>query len=59
MELLTDHTKLLTALGGVTGLFLGIYGAREATRVAGRTIDRWLGTPKLVGGANEGRGGPT
>ncbi len=48
MELLTDKAKLLTAVGGVTGLFLGIYGAREATRVAGRTIDRWLGTPRLV-----------
>ena len=48
MDLLTDRTKLITAVGGVTGLFLGIFGAREATRVAGRTIDRWLGTPRLV-----------
>ena len=48
VDLLTDRTKLLTAVGGVTGLFLGIFGAREATRVAGRTIDRWLGTPRLV-----------
>lgn len=48
LELLTDRNKLATAVGGVTALFLGIYGAREATRVAGRTIDRWLGTPKLV-----------
>jgi ATPase family AAA domain-containing protein 3A/B len=48
LELLADRTKLLTLVGGVTGLFLGIFGAREATRVVGRTIDRWLGTPRLV-----------
>ena len=41
MELLTDQKKLLMAVGGMTGLFLGIYGARESTRVIGRTIDRW------------------
>ena len=48
LELLSDRTKLLTLVGGVTGLFLGVFGAREATRVIGRTIDRWLGTPRLV-----------
>ena len=36
-------------MGGFTALFLGIYGARESTRVVGRTVERWLGTPKLVG----------
>ncbi len=49
-DLLTDRTKLATAVGGFTALFLGIYGARESTRVVGRTVERWLGTPKLVGG---------
>jgi len=48
LELLTDRNKLLTAVGGVTALFLGIYGARESSRVVGSTVERWLGTPSLV-----------
>lgn len=48
LELITDKNKLLTALAGTTALFLGLYGARETTRVVGRSVERWLGTPKLV-----------
>lgn len=48
MSLLTDRTKLLVALGGATGLFLGLYGAREATRVVGKLAETYFGTPKLV-----------
>jgi Domain of unknown function (DUF3523) len=47
-ELLTDSTKLATGIAGVTLLALGIYSTREGVRVAGRTFDRWFGTPALV-----------
>lgn len=49
LELVTDTNKLLTAVGGTTLLFLGLYTTRETTRVVGRTVEAWLGTPKLVG----------
>jgi hypothetical protein len=49
VELLTDRTKLLTAVGGFSALFLGVYGARESARVVGGAVERWLGTPRLVG----------
>ncbi|KXZ41182.1 hypothetical protein GPECTOR_679g816 [Gonium pectorale] len=48
LELVTDPNKLLTAVGGTTLLFLGIYTTRETTRVVGRTVEAWLGTPRLV-----------
>ncbi|GFR42049.1 hypothetical protein Agub_g2865 [Astrephomene gubernaculifera] len=48
LELVTDRTKLLTAVGGTTLLFLGIYATRETTRVVGRTVEAWLGTPRLI-----------
>jgi len=48
IELLTDSNKLLMAVGGATALFLGIYGARESSRVVGGAVERWLGTPSLV-----------
>ena len=47
-DLLTDQNKLIAAVGGVSLLALGIYSAREGTRVAGKTFERWFGTPKLV-----------
>jgi ATPase family AAA domain-containing protein 3A/B len=47
-SLLTDRDKLLTAVGGLSLLALGVYSAREGTRVAGKAFDRWFGTPKLV-----------
>ncbi|KAG2495260.1 hypothetical protein HYH03_006533 [Edaphochlamys debaryana] len=48
LELVTDTNKLLTAVGGTTLLFLGIFATRETTRVVGRTVEAWLGTPKLI-----------
>ena len=47
-SLLTDRAKLLTAVGGATLLALGVYTSREGTRVAGKAVDRWFGTPSLV-----------
>eukprot|EP00798_Chlamydomonas_sp_ICE-L_P020713 gene20713-27525_t len=47
-DIVTDQTKMMAAVGGLTALAVGIYGARESTRVIGRTVDRWLGTPRLV-----------
>ncbi len=47
-EFLTDTTKLATGIAGVTLLALGIYSTREGVRVAGKTFDRWFGTPALV-----------
>lgn len=47
-ELLTDTNKLVMLVVGGSGLALGVYGAREGTRVAGKALERWLGTPKLV-----------
>ncbi|KAK9789371.1 hypothetical protein WJX73_007444 [Symbiochloris irregularis] len=46
--LLTDTNMLTAAVAGLTLLALGVYTAREGTRVAGRVFDRWLGTPRLV-----------
>ena len=48
VELLTDTSKLTTAVAGFTLLALGLYSTREGVRVAGRTFDRWFGTPSLV-----------
>ncbi|PNW84441.1 hypothetical protein CHLRE_03g144967v5 [Chlamydomonas reinhardtii] len=48
LELVTDTNKLLTAVGGTTLLFLGLFATRETTRVVGRTVEAWLGTPKLI-----------
>lgn len=47
-ELLTDRNKLLTTVGGVSLLALGVYSSREGTRLAGRAVERWFGTPRLV-----------
>lgn len=46
--LLGDRDRLLAAVGGASLLALGVYGAREGTRVAGKAVDRWFGTPRLV-----------
>lgn len=48
VELLTDTNKLIMVVAGGSALAVGVYGAREGARVAGKAIDRWLGTPKLV-----------
>ncbi len=47
-DLLTDTTKLGTGIAGLTLLALGVYSTREGVRVAGKTFDRWFGTPRLV-----------
>lgn len=47
-DLLTDQNKLISAVGGVSLLALGVYSAREGTGVAGKAFERWFGTPKLV-----------
>lgn len=58
-ELLTDTNKLVMVVVGGSALALGVYGAREGTRVAGKALDAWLGTPKLVSGVGgEGAGKP-
>jgi len=46
--LLEDKAKLSALVAGTTALALGVYTAREGTRVAGRVLDAWLGTPALV-----------
>uniref|UniRef100_A0A383WCV6 AAA+ ATPase domain-containing protein n=1 Tax=Tetradesmus obliquus TaxID=3088 RepID=A0A383WCV6_TETOB len=48
VDLLTDTNKLLMLVAGGSALALGVYGAREGARVAGKAAERWLGTPKLV-----------
>jgi ATPase family AAA domain-containing protein 3A/B len=48
VDLLSDTNKLATTVAALTALAAGIYGSREATRVVGRVVERWLGTPKLV-----------
>ncbi|EIE18960.1 AAA-domain-containing protein [Coccomyxa subellipsoidea C-169] len=47
-SLLTDVDRMTTLIAGLSILALGVYSARESTRVGGKAIDRWLGTPKLV-----------
>jgi predicted NBD/HSP70 family sugar kinase len=50
MSVITDTNKLMVVVGGASALALGVYGARESTRVVGKAAERWLGTPKLVSG---------
>ena len=38
--LLTDTDRLTTLIAGLSVLALGVYSAREGTRVAGRAFDR-------------------
>lgn len=38
--LLTDSDRLTTLIAGLSVLALGVYSAREGTRVAGRAFDR-------------------
>mmetsp|Transcript_63286 Transcript_63286/g.112519 ORF Transcript_63286/g.112519 Transcript_63286/m.112519 type:complete len:570 (-) Transcript_63286:102-1811(-) len=46
--LLEDRSKMTVLVGGLTGLALGVYGARAATRVAGNLVERSLMKPPLV-----------
>lgn len=45
---LSDKEKMLAATGTLTGVALGIYGARTGTGIAGRYIEARLGKPSLV-----------
>eukprot|EP00428_Durinskia_dybowskii_P014276 CAMPEP_0170212890 /NCGR_PEP_ID=MMETSP0116_2-20130129/6067_1 /TAXON_ID=400756 /ORGANISM="Durinskia baltica, Strain CSIRO CS-38" /LENGTH=551 /DNA_ID=CAMNT_0010463437 /DNA_START=114 /DNA_END=1769 /DNA_ORIENTATION=+ len=46
--LLEDRTKMATLVGGLSVLALGVYGARNATRVAGNLLEKRLMRPPLV-----------
>merc|ERR1719401_2635604 len=46
--LLEDRTKMTTLVSGLTVLALGVYGARNATRVAGNLLEKRLMRPPLV-----------
>jgi len=46
--LVGDRQKLLYTVGAVTTMALGIYAAKNATRVAGNLLERRLGKPPLV-----------
>jgi Domain of unknown function (DUF3523) len=45
---ITDKSKVTTTVVGLTALAAGVYGMREGSRVAGRFIEKRLGTPSLV-----------
>lgn len=47
-SLLGDKDRLFRAVGALSLLAVGVYSAKEGTRVAGRTFERWFGTPNLV-----------
>ncbi|KAH7851163.1 hypothetical protein Vadar_007959 [Vaccinium darrowii] len=46
--LLTDRSKLIMTVGGVTALAAGIYTTREGARVTWGYINRILGQPSLI-----------
>ncbi|XP_077244345.1 AAA-type ATPase family protein [Tasmannia lanceolata] len=46
--LLTDKSKLIMAVGGVTALAAGVYTTREGARVTWGYINRILGQPSLI-----------
>lgn len=46
--LLTDRSKLIMAVGGVTALAAGVYTTREGARVMWGYINRLLGQPSLI-----------
>eukprot|EP00932_Pfiesteria_piscicida_P000359 SRR837773.1035.p1 GENE.SRR837773.1035~~SRR837773.1035.p1 ORF type:complete len:416 (+),score=191.81 SRR837773.1035:35-1249(+) len=46
--LLEDRTKMTTLVGGLTLLAVGVYGARNATRIAGNLLEKRLMRPPLV-----------
>jgi len=47
-DVITDPVKLPLLVGGVTGMALGIYGARMSTGVIGKYIEAHIGKPVLV-----------
>lgn len=46
--LLEDRSKMITLVGGLTALALGVYGARASARVAGNLLEKRLMRPPLV-----------
>ncbi|XP_062220066.1 uncharacterized protein LOC133919630 [Phragmites australis] len=46
--LLTDRSKLMMGIGGVTALAAGVYTTREGARVTWGYINRILGQPSLI-----------
>uniref|UniRef100_A0A0D9VK08 AAA+ ATPase domain-containing protein n=1 Tax=Leersia perrieri TaxID=77586 RepID=A0A0D9VK08_9ORYZ len=46
--LLTDRSKLLMAIGGITALAAGVYTTREGAKVTWGYINRILGQPSLI-----------
>jgi len=46
--LLEDRSKMTTLVGGMSLLALGVYGARNASRVAGNLLEKRLMRPPLV-----------
>ncbi|CAK9152390.1 unnamed protein product [Ilex paraguariensis] len=47
-ELLTDRSKLVMTVGGVTALAAGVYTTREGAKVSWGYINRILGQPSLI-----------
>ena len=48
LAIVTDADLLFRIAGLSSLLLLGVFSTHEASRVVGRTVERWLGTPKLV-----------
>ncbi|CAD7704763.1 unnamed protein product [Ostreobium quekettii] len=48
LAIVTDRDLLLRTAGLSSLLLLGFFSTREASRVVGRSVERWLGTPKLI-----------
>ncbi|XP_020573097.1 ATPase family AAA domain-containing protein 3-like [Phalaenopsis equestris] len=46
--LLTDQSKMIMAVGGVTALAAGVYATREGARVMWGHVNRMLGQPSLI-----------
>lgn len=46
--LLTDWPKVVTAVGGLSLLALGVYSAKGATGVTARYVEARIGKPTLV-----------
>ncbi|KAG7584275.1 P-loop containing nucleoside triphosphate hydrolase [Arabidopsis suecica] len=53
--LLTDRSKLIMTVGGVTALAAGVYTTREGARVTWGYINRILGQPSLIRESSMGR----
>jgi hypothetical protein len=47
-ELIADPTKISLLVGSLTALAVGVYGAREGTKLTARVLEKYLGQPSLV-----------